>query len=78
MRKLDKGDALTADEFKEALRLLGWTQVHFAGRVGLTPTAVNRWAGGSVPVPVWVTEYLGLLLEIQALYGRYLAPDGGG
>ncbi len=38
----------------------------------MTPDAVSRWATGKVPMPVWLTAHIGLLLELRDLHGRYI------
>lgn len=75
MRRKADGETLTPEEFREALSILGWTQQHFADRVGLTPSAVNRWAQGLVVIPAWASAYLGLLVDLRELYGRYIDPS---
>lgn len=75
MKRLARGEPLTPDEFRAALAQLGWTQAHFSDRVGLTATAVNRWAQGTVPIPLWAGEYLGAMLDLAELHKRYIRPE---
>lgn len=66
---------MTADQFKDALARLGWSQVDFAERAGLTPTTVSRWATGNVPPPPWAAAWLETLLDLAALHNKHLKPS---
>jgi transcriptional regulator with XRE-family HTH domain len=64
---------MNADEFKAALRALGWKQADLARRVEVAPTTVSRWIDGDgVPGPV--AAYLGIALQLQRLYAEFVAP----
>ena len=65
---------MTPQQFIEALAGLGWKQSDFARKTGLTAGAVNRWATGQAPAPIWAGEYLGAMLDLKALHSKYLAP----
>jgi transcriptional regulator with XRE-family HTH domain len=64
---------MTGDEFKTALESLGWKQVDFCRKVGITPTTASRWASGE-DIPAWVPAYLGMALDLAQLCGRHLRP----
>lgn len=64
---------MTHAEFDAALAELGWKGTDFCARAGLVQNTVWRWRKGLVPVPAWVPEYLGTLLELQRLHARFVA-----
>ena len=66
--------ALTPQQLRDALSAIGWRQVDFARRVGVTPAAVSTWTTGKAPAPLWVGAYLGAMLDLAALHSKYLAP----
>lgn len=74
MKRLTNTTTLTPDQFNDALRELGWRQVDFARRTGVTPGAVNRWASGKDIAPLWAVAYLGMAQDIAQLHARYLSP----
>jgi len=74
MKRPTDTTTLTADEFNQALRDLGWRQVDFARKTGVTPGAVNRWATGRDTAPLWATAYLGMAQDLAQLHSKYLAP----
>lgn len=74
MRRTTTDATLTPQEFTDALAALGWKQVDFARRTGLTPNAISRWATGKDPAPLWATAYLEAMLDLAALHRKYLAP----
>ncbi len=75
MRRTTTDDTLTADEFNAALAQLGWKQTDFARKTGLSLSAVNRWATGQAPAPLWATAYLGAMLDLAALHRKYLSTS---
>lgn len=64
---------MTHEQFDEALVALGWKATDFTSKVGLVPNTAWRWRKGLTPVPAWVGEYLGVMLEIQRLHVRFVA-----
>lgn len=74
MKRPASDRTLTPEQFTKAVAALGWKQIDFARRVGITPQSVNRWASGQAPCPVWATEYLGAMAAIKALHTQFLAP----
>jgi transcriptional regulator with XRE-family HTH domain len=57
---------MTPDEFRNALRSLKITQRFFAERSGISPSTVNRWATGKLPIPKWVSWLLAALQGVCA------------
>jgi transcriptional regulator with XRE-family HTH domain len=66
--------SMTAEQFKDALARIGWSQADFAERAGLTRPTVSRWATGFAPPPPWAGAWLETLLDLAALRDKYLAP----
>lgn len=66
-------ESLTPDQFDQALESLGWKAVDFTRKAGLVPNTAWRWRKGHAPIPLWVGEYLGAMLEIQRLHSRFVA-----
>ena len=64
---------LTPDEFDAALAALHWKGSDFARKAGVVANTVWRWRKGRVPIPAWVGEYLGAMLEIQRLHTQFVA-----
>ena len=54
---------MNALEFRAAIKSLNITQRALAARLGVTTSAVNRWAKGIRPVPQYVVCVLELLAE---------------
>ncbi|HMN56586.1 MAG TPA: helix-turn-helix transcriptional regulator [Ottowia sp.] len=65
---------MNPQQLTAALSAIGWRQVDFARRVGVTPAAVSTWTTGKAPAPLWVGAYLGAMLDLAALHSKYLAP----
>ena len=65
---------MSAEQFKDALTRIGWSQIDFAERAGLTRQTVSRWATGFAPPPPWAGAWLGTLLDLAALRDKYLTP----
>lgn len=57
---------MTADDFREHLSRLGYSNAGFGEVVGVEPRTVRRWASGAVAVPVAVQ----MLLEGKKLPRR--------
>ncbi|GEM_PF-2272368 len=66
-------EGLTPDEFKAALRQLGWKQADFARKAGLSHPTPSRWVAGEVPIPEWAEAFLGMAIEVQRLHVKYVA-----
>jgi len=50
--------AMTAAQFRAALKALGLSQRRLALRLKLDPKTTNRWARGKSPIPESVAELL--------------------
>ena len=64
---------MTPEQFHAALDELGWKAIDFTRKAGLVPNTAWRWGKGLTPIPAWVGEYLGAMLEIQRLHARFVA-----
>ena len=64
---------MTPDEFDTALTELQWKSADFTRKAGLVPNTAWRWRKALSPIPEWVPEYLGAMLEIQRLHARFVA-----
>ena len=64
---------MTPEQFDAALSELQWKAADFTRKAGLVPNTAWRWRKGLSPIPAWVPEYLGAILEIQRLHARYAA-----
>ncbi|MEO3692427.1 hypothetical protein [Roseateles paludis] len=58
---------MTPEQFDTALEELGIKAADFCRRTGLVPNTVWRWRKAITPIPDWVPEYLGALLEVKLL-----------
>lgn len=65
---------MTGEQFAQGLKELGWRQVEFADRTGTSPSTVNRWISGFLPVPAWAAAHLRLLLAADQLHRAHVAP----
>ena len=74
MKRPVNASMIAPSEISEALAILGWKQTDFARRTGITPATVNAWINGRAPAPPWAAAYLGAMLDLNALYRKYLAP----
>lgn len=74
MKRPTSDASLSPEQFARALDALGWKQTDFARRTGLSLSAVNRWATGQAPAPLWAGAYLGAMLDLASLHAKYLAP----
>jgi len=67
------GQSMTPEAFDLALSELGWKASDFTRKAGIVANTAWRWRKGLVPIPEWVGEYLGAMLEIQRLHARFVA-----
>lgn len=65
---------MTGTEFAQALAALGWRQVEFANRTGVSAVTVNRWIACLQPVPTWAQRHIELLLAADHLHRLHIAP----
>jgi hypothetical protein len=70
----EEGRSITPDDLQRALDQLGWKQADLWRNAGLNKDTPSRWLGGKTPIPLWVSAYLGTLLEIRRLHEKYLRP----
>ena len=75
MKRTPNDNTMTPDELASVLAQLGWTQAELGRRLGMAPDTMSRWATGKVPMPVWLTAHVGLLLELRELHGRYISAS---
>jgi len=71
-----KAQLMTIEEFDAALTSLGWKVSDFCRATGLHRNTPSGWRHQGVPVPRWVPQHLGLLIELQRLHTAYLVPPG--
>jgi transcriptional regulator with XRE-family HTH domain len=57
---------MTADELREALAALGYSQRGFADFTGSNERTVRRWACGEQDIPPWVPVVIRLLQRERA------------
>ena len=60
-------EEMTPEQFDVALDELGMTAADFCRRTGLVANTAWRWRKALTPIPGWVPEYLGALLELKLL-----------
>lgn len=65
---------MTGADFLAGLRALGWKQVDFAARTGMTPDSVNRWIHDRQPIPAWAAAHIRLLLAADQFHREHVAP----
>ena len=56
---------MTGPELRDAMKALGLSQLWLAGRLGVKPLTVNRWAAGRLAVPQYAAAYLDTLAELR-------------
>lgn len=66
-------EGMTPEAFGLALSELGWKATDFCRKAGIVPNTAWRWRKGHAPIPLWVGEYLGAILEIQRLHARFVS-----
>lgn len=65
---------MTIDEFDAALKALDWKVSDFCRATGLHRNTPSGWRNQAVPIPQWVPQHLGLLLDLKRLQAAYLVP----
>ncbi len=63
---------LSPDEFRDALKRLGFSQVGFARFIEYDDRQVRHWIAGNWPVPRVVCELIGALEKLADLHDRIL------
>ena len=66
---------MTIEEFDAALKALGWKVADFCRATGLHRNTPSGWRNQGVPIPQWVPQHLGLLLDLKRLHAAYLVPS---
>ena len=66
--------AMTLDEFESAIASLGWKASDFCRATGLHRNTPSRWRNEGVPIPAWVPQHLGLLLDLKRLHAAHAVP----
>ena len=69
---------MTPEEFKEALKRLGWKQTDFARKAGMGTSSITRWVSGDTPVPEWAARYLAAMQRIADLHAEFVVPEKPG
>jgi DNA-binding XRE family transcriptional regulator len=64
---------MNKEELRQALDALGWKQSELSRKLGVTTSTVSRWATGE-PIPVWLAEYMRVMLELDRLHNMYVRP----
>ena len=65
---------MTVEEFESALAVLGWKGSDFCRAAGVGRNTVSRWRNKDTPIPLWVTKFLGMAMEVKRLHDTYLVP----
>jgi hypothetical protein len=68
---------MNADEYREALDVLGWHNRHVARALGIHYTTPQRWASGDEPVPRAIARWLTRLTGAVALAYELNPPPTG-
>ncbi len=65
---------MTIDELDAALAALGWKVSDFCRATGLHRNTPSGWRNQGVPIPAWVPQHLGLLLDVKRLHAAHAVP----
>lgn len=65
---------MTIDELDDALAALGWKVADFCRATGLHRNTPSGWRNQDVPIPAWVPQHLGLLLDLKRLHAAHAVP----
>ena len=75
------GLAMTVTELDAAMFALGWKAADLCRATGLHRNTPSRWRNDGVEIPAWVSQHLGLLLDLKRLHAAHalpVSPRGGG
>jgi hypothetical protein len=64
-------------QFDEMLAALGWKVSDFCRQAGLHRNTPSRWRNDGVEIPLWVSKFLGMALEVKRLHDRFVIPQKG-
>ncbi len=56
-------EKLTGVQFKQALKLLGWSQWEFARKMAMDKNTITRWVVDN-KVPMWASQYMFLAVSL--------------
>lgn len=65
---------MTITEFDAALAVLQWKVSDFCRMAGLHRNTPSRWRNDGVEIPLWVSKFLGMAMEVKRLHDTYLVP----
>ena len=65
---------MTIDDFDAAIAALGWKVSDFCRATGLHRNTPSGWRNQGVPIPLWVPQHLGLLLDLRRLHVAHQVP----
>lgn len=65
---------MTIEEFDAALAALGWKVADFCRATDLHRNTPSGWRNHGVPIPRWVDQHLGLLLDLKRLHAVAMVP----
>lgn len=63
---------MTPAEFSAALAAIGWSERYLARQLACDKKLVQRWSGGSAPIPPPIARWLD---RIAGCHERYPPPD---
>jgi len=66
---------MTAEQFRVACAMLNYTQKDMANALRLSPTAMSRWANGTVGIPYTAEIVINLMLDAHSGKPLRLPPD---
>jgi transcriptional regulator with XRE-family HTH domain len=66
------------EEFKDALKFLGWKQSDFNSKTKVGRNTTSRWLNGHTPIPEWVPSYLEAMHDIKQLHAKYIETRPAG
>jgi|GEM_PF-930926 len=72
---------MTVTELDAAMAALGWKAADLCRATGLHRNTPSRWRNEGVEIPAWVSQHLGLLIDLKRLHAAHALPvstRGGG
>ena len=69
---------MNGQEFKTALKAIGWKQADFARKMGVHRNSVGDWCGDTGTPPAWAVSYLALLIRLKTLNLEFVEPPPPG
>lgn len=68
---------MNIEEFDAALAVLHWKVSEFCRMSGLHRNTPSRWRNDAVAIPLWVSKFLGMAMEVKRLHDTFLVPPKG-